>query len=387
MSVQLIEKLNGPQVLSGMLNRIFKSESPELTDVLSAISNPDPDGPRVYAIDTEFYQPHTGGGRKISEVAFVDVKTGQIVVDAVLNDEKRAVEASTKLAAYKLLQDSSTSQHVRQIHTAVEMFEQLENCRFRPKDKITEWSLQRYSCLDLNNTHLVLKQNGYESQRLLPKSSYALIKPIQKFLEPVLKLEKWSLPLVFRVLFPKNSLVDLNHTAAVDAVQVTHILKLLAELTKDPEQRSLPEGLLHGFKDLAWLDESVQSNTLDCYFESVGYEPSDAASEAENREFNDTRVYNTLVGYEDQLTGDESLDEEDLDVIDEDADAEYTLPTMKVTTESTQNDASRKPNAPHGKADTKEPRYSLRGRKRRDTANEQGRIAKRVRVSERSQEV
>jgi hypothetical protein len=58
MSVRLIEKLNGPQVLSGMLNRIFKSESPELTDVLSAISNPDPDGPRVYAIDTEFYQPH-----------------------------------------------------------------------------------------------------------------------------------------------------------------------------------------------------------------------------------------------------------------------------------------------------------------------------------------
>jgi hypothetical protein len=121
MSVRLIEKLNGPQVLSRMLNRIFKSESPELTDVLSAISNPDPDGPRVYAIDTEFYQPHTGGGRKISEVAFADVKTGQIVVDAVLNDEKGAVEASTKLVAYKLLQESSTSQHVRQIHTAVEI--------------------------------------------------------------------------------------------------------------------------------------------------------------------------------------------------------------------------------------------------------------------------
>jgi hypothetical protein len=181
----------------------------------------------------------------------------------------------------------------------------------------------------MNNTHLVLKQNGYESQRLLPKSSYVLIKPIQKFLEPVLKLERWSLPLVFRVLFPKNSLVDLNHSAAVYAVQVAHILKLLAELTKDPEQRSLPEGLLHGFKDLAWLDESV------------GYEPSDAASEAENREFNNTRVYNKLVGYEDQLTSYESLDEEDSDVIDEDADAEYTLPTMKVTTESTQNDASR----------------------------------------------
>ena len=164
MSVRLIEKLNGPQVLFGMLNRVFKSQSPELIYVLSAISNPDPDGPWVYTVDTEFYQPHTGGGRTISEVAFVDVKTGQIVVDAVLNDRKRTVEASTKLVAYKLFQVSSTSQRVRQIHTAVEMFEQLENCRFEPKDKVVEWSLQRYSYLDLNNTHLVLQQNGMKAR-------------------------------------------------------------------------------------------------------------------------------------------------------------------------------------------------------------------------------
>lgn len=80
------------------------------------------------------------------------------------------------------------------------------------------------------------------------------------------------------MLFPKNSL---------GIVQVGHFLKLLAEFTKDPEERSLPEGLLHGLKDLAWLAESVQSNTLDCYFESVGYEPSDAAFEVENRKLND----------------------------------------------------------------------------------------------------
>ena len=112
---------------------MFKSESPKLTYVLSAISNPDPDGPRVYAVDTEFYQPHTGGGRTVSEVACVDVKTGQTVVDAVLNVEKRAVEASTKLAAYKLFRESSTSQRVRQIHTAVDMFEKLKIADLDPR--------------------------------------------------------------------------------------------------------------------------------------------------------------------------------------------------------------------------------------------------------------
>ena len=109
----------------------------------------------------------------------------------------------------------------------------------------------------------------------------------------------------------------------------------MTELIKDPEQRSLPEGLLRGFKDLEGLDESVQTNILDRDSESVGYEPGDAASEAENREFNDTRAYNKLVEYEDQLTSDESLDKEDLDFINEDADTEYTLPTMKITPEST----------------------------------------------------
>ena len=94
-----------------------------------------------------------------------------------------------------------------------------------------------------------------------------------------MKLEKWSLPLVFRVLFSKDALLDLNHSAAVNTVQTANIVKLVADLTVDPEARKLPKSTLHGFKALAWLDESVQSNTLDHYFKSVEYEISDAAFE------------------------------------------------------------------------------------------------------------
>lgn len=91
------------------------------------------------------------------------------------------------------------------------------------------------------------------------------------------------------------------------------------------KERSLLIGLIHRSKGLAWLEESLQGNVFDAYFESIGYEPSNAAFEAENRKFNDRMVYNRLVGYEDELTNDESLEEEDSDVIDEDANAERML--------------------------------------------------------------
>ncbi len=188
MSRSLIERLDGPQTLVEMANRNFEPDTSELTEILSAILNPNPDGPKVYAVDTEFHQPRTGGALQISEVAYVDVKTGQIVVNAILTDDKRAVDASTKLASHKVNQKSSTFKDVPQIRTAVKMVKQLENCRFKANDKIVEWSMQRYCCLDLKNTHVVLKQNGYDSRRLLPNSSYALIKPVERFLGQVLKL-------------------------------------------------------------------------------------------------------------------------------------------------------------------------------------------------------
>lgn len=50
-------------------------------------------------------------------------KTGQIVVNAVLTDDKRTVDTSTKLASHKLNQKSSTPKHIQQIRTAVEIIQ------------------------------------------------------------------------------------------------------------------------------------------------------------------------------------------------------------------------------------------------------------------------
>jgi len=49
-------------------------------------------------VDSEFHQPFSGGAIKTAKVAFVDVRNGRIVVNAVLGDDKRALDASTKLA-------------------------------------------------------------------------------------------------------------------------------------------------------------------------------------------------------------------------------------------------------------------------------------------------
>ena len=230
MSVRLIEKLDWQQALSRMSSGLFKSNNFEFTDILSAILNPDPDGPRVYAVDAEIFMSTKGGTEIVIEITFVEVKIGQIVVDAVFNNGQRALEASTKLAAYKLAQKSSATQPVRQVHTISEKYEQLKSCQMRPKDKVVEWSLPRDCDFDLSNTHLVLEQNGLKSQGLLPKSSCAILRPVEAFFGSVLKLKSFSLPLVFRVLFPEDSLVDLNHSATLDAVQMVQIVKLVAEL-------------------------------------------------------------------------------------------------------------------------------------------------------------
>lgn len=75
---------------------------------------------------------------------------------------------------------------------------------------------------------------------------------------------------MLRALFPKDPLVDQNHSAFVDAMQLAQILRLVAELSKLLSERNLLKGLLEGLKELEWLDEgAAQNNTLDLYFESL----------------------------------------------------------------------------------------------------------------------
>ena len=61
MSRSLIEKLDGPIILHEMVDRLFKWQTSELSEILPAILGPHPNAPKVYAVDTEFYQPKSGG--------------------------------------------------------------------------------------------------------------------------------------------------------------------------------------------------------------------------------------------------------------------------------------------------------------------------------------
>lgn len=201
MSRSLVENLDAPGVLTGMSDRIFESKTSDLAHIFQAILNPDPNGPRVYAVDTEFYRPSTKGSSVISEVAFIDVKNGLVVLHAVLDDDKRAMEASTKLTLRKSNKESLIAKDAPQVRTATDLFRQLRDCHFGPDDIIVEWSINFNSLLDVQLIRSFLLQNGYDNQVLLPSGGYAVLRSTRKFLEQVLKLRSWSLPFFFRVLF------------------------------------------------------------------------------------------------------------------------------------------------------------------------------------------
>jgi hypothetical protein len=287
MSRSLIEKLDGPSILYEMFHRLFKWQTSELSEILPAILDPHPNAPKVYAVDTEFYQPKSGGAIQITELAFIDVKTGQVVVNAAFDDQ-RAIDASRKLKVqpfrWNALERTSTVKHVHQVRTVTGMVQQLKNCHLGPNDKLVEYSLYSQSLLDVRNVGLFLEQSGYRRQDLLSASKgYAVIRSTRDFLQQAMKLKTWSLPFLFRILFPQDPLVDQNHSAAVDVIQLAQILRLLAELSKSPKERNLPEGLLQGIDKLMWLDEDrVLSKTIDDYFKPVRHLASNATMQIQN---------------------------------------------------------------------------------------------------------
>lgn len=183
-------------------------------------------------------------------MAFVDVRAGGIVVHAVLGDDKRALDTSIKLARRKLDRKTLTAEDVPLVRTAASLSGQTEDCRLGPNDIIVEWSFNTHALLDITNIKSFLKQTGYDSQTLLPSSGHALLRPTKKILGQAVKLKSWSIPILFRILFPQDPLVDQNHSAAVDVIQVAQILRLTVELIKPPENRSLPQDLLQGLEDL-----------------------------------------------------------------------------------------------------------------------------------------
>lgn len=183
--------MNGSEVLAEISNHTFEWRNTDLANVLLAISNPDSDGPKVYAVDTEFHQPFSGGAIKISEVAFIDVRAGRNFVDAGLSDDKRALNISIKLARRKLDRKTLIAKEVSLFRTAASLSEQIDDCHFGPNGIIVEWRFNTHALLDMTNIKSFLKETGYYRQTLLPSSGHALIRPTKKILGQAVKLKSW----------------------------------------------------------------------------------------------------------------------------------------------------------------------------------------------------
>lgn len=138
-----------PSILHGLAHQAFPLWSSESKEVIQALLDSSPDAPNIYSLNTEFRYATHSGGHGIAEVALVDVQTGQLVFDPI-----RAFEASKKLELLQAQpkgQQSSSAEHVQQVHIVDDMVQQLKNCHFRPADKFVEYSVGRQRLLDLSN--------------------------------------------------------------------------------------------------------------------------------------------------------------------------------------------------------------------------------------------
>ncbi|RDL33841.1 uncharacterized protein BP5553_08209 [Venustampulla echinocandica] len=115
----LIERLDGRSVLHKMAIKLLRGSS-GLAEILLPISDPNPDAPRVFVVDTEFYQPEMG-----------------------LTQEK-----------------TSAAKHIHQVRTATETVQQLKYWHLWPDDKVVESSLYPQNLFDVRSLHRLLEQSG-----------------------------------------------------------------------------------------------------------------------------------------------------------------------------------------------------------------------------------
>jgi hypothetical protein len=243
----------------------------DLTAIIPVLLDTSPNIPTLYAVDTEFCRLESGRV-KMTEAAIIDVKAGRIATSAVL-DERRAVEASTKLGKFlkSQQQDASAPRHVPTTYSVAGMARQIEDCKFKESDLFVEFSTFTSNLLDVGILRSTLEEHlGDDGARLVPDTrGYAVANTIRSLLSQVMPLPSGVLQFMFRLLFPQDPLVDCNHTATVDALQLARLLRLVAELCKEPEDRKLPPDLFRGLDRLPPPNRgAVQSNTLDQYFKA-----------------------------------------------------------------------------------------------------------------------
>jgi hypothetical protein len=202
-----------------------------------------------------------------TDVAIVNVRTARIVAHAIL-DPGRISNASRKLKkldAHCKSHNTEPSGHVQTALTVQDLVQQLKDCQIRSNDWMFEYSTFKNS-LDVRNLRHLLKFHGYNEQELVPAENTGSIVPaVQQLLKNTLGLDSIKLPFLFRILFPSDPFVDLNHSAAVDTMQLVQIFRLLAALLEPPEKRRLPSTLFQGLNELFKKNFEPQSNTLDKY--------------------------------------------------------------------------------------------------------------------------
>ena len=164
----------------------------------------------------------------------------------------------------------------RQNHTFStigDLVKQLKTCQFRSTDLFVEYSPYTsgsQSFVDFENLHGFLCRHGYMPQELFPEVSSISVLPVARNIcGDIIGVKLWALPFLFRILFPQHPLVDKNHSAAVDALQLAQITRLFVEFSKPLQERQLPERLLQDLDTLSSSDkERRTSNTIDRYLVS-----------------------------------------------------------------------------------------------------------------------
>jgi hypothetical protein len=161
---------------------------------------------------------------------------------------------------------TSATNHAQQVETVKAMAQQIRNCHFKPNDIFVEYSLRRnFVPLDMGNIRRLLQHHGFNDRELIPQATEhpgdEWITAIRRCLSQVLPISCWKLQYLFRLLFPRDPLVDKNHSATIDCLQLARIVRLVAELAKPAENRDLPSDLLQGLKVLPRLGQPEQKNT------------------------------------------------------------------------------------------------------------------------------
>lgn len=269
--------------------------------------------PNIFAIDTEFCYVGDGSPRiAVTEVAIVDMRTSRLVVHAILQPS-RSTETLNKqkyLDLHSKTHYGELVSHVPAVFTVKEMVRQLKDCDMKRNDWIIEYSSYSHKSLDVRNLNRLLECHGYEAQTLVPAEKILPIVPAARTLfQTALGIDKCRLPYLFRILFPSDPLVDLNHSAAIDAMQLVRLVRFMTELFQPSDIRQLPPALFEGLRDLSEKDQarSKSNHTLDEYFsrtidDSDVFEVSNVA---------DSRLEGELI----DITEDEMfyLEEEDLE--------------------------------------------------------------------------